>query len=134
MTCIIGLVQDGKVYMGGDSAGVAGYSMSVRADEKVYRNSGLLMGFTTSFRMGQLLRYSFIPPERLPSEEPDKYMVTRFVDSVRECLKKGGWAAKKDEAEHGGTFLVGYQGSLYCIEGSYQVAKQVDSVPCRRLR
>ena len=38
MTCIVGLVHGGKVYMGGDSAGVGGYCLTVRADEKVFRN------------------------------------------------------------------------------------------------
>ena len=58
MTCIVGLVHEGVVYIGGDSAGVGGMSLTVRADEKVFQNGEFLMGFTTSFRMGQLLRYS----------------------------------------------------------------------------
>ena len=35
MTCIVGLVHEGVVYIGGDSAGVGGLSLTVRADEKV---------------------------------------------------------------------------------------------------
>ena len=50
------------MYIGGDRAGVAGLSLTVRADEKVFQNGEFLMGFTTSFRMGQLLRYSLKPP------------------------------------------------------------------------
>jgi hypothetical protein len=38
MTCIVGLVDKGDVYIGGDSAGVAGLSLSIRADEKVFGN------------------------------------------------------------------------------------------------
>ena len=38
MTCIVGLVEKGNVYIGGDSAGVGGYSLTVRADRKVFRN------------------------------------------------------------------------------------------------
>ena len=30
MTCIVGLVHEGVVYIGGDSAGVAGLSLTVR--------------------------------------------------------------------------------------------------------
>ena len=43
MTCIVGLVHEGVVYIGGDSAGVGGMSLTVRADEKVFRNGEFLM-------------------------------------------------------------------------------------------
>ena len=74
MTCIVGLVHEGVVYIGGDSAGVAGLSLVVRADE-MFRNGDFLMGFTTSFRMGQLLRYKLYPPRRHPDDRVAKYMV-----------------------------------------------------------
>ena len=121
MTCIVGLVHEGVVYIGGDSAGVAGLSLTVRADEKVFQNGEFLMGFTTSFRMGQLLRYSLEPPRRHPDDDIHQYMVVGFVNAVRECLKAGGYASKKDDVESAGTFLVGYQGRLFEIESDYQV-------------
>ncbi len=127
MTCIVGIAENGKVYIGGDSAGVAGLSLSVRSDEKVFKNGEFLFGFTTSFRMGQLLRYSFSPPERGEKVEDDKYLVKAFIDSVRSCLKDGGFAATKNSVEEGGTFLLGYRGKLYTVESDYQVAKAADS-------
>jgi ATP-dependent protease HslVU (ClpYQ) peptidase subunit len=126
MTCIVGLVHDGKVYMGGDSAGVAGYDLTVRADEKVFTNGEFIMGFTSSFRMGQLLRYKFKPPYHMPGVPTDEYMVTSFVDEVRKCLREGGYARNNNGEESGGTFLVGYKGELFVIHDDYQVAKVVD--------
>lgn len=126
MTCIAALVHEGKVYMAADSAGVAGYSLTRRADEKVFRNGPFVMGFTSSFRMGQLLRYSFKPPRRHPDDDIMKFMVNDFVDGVRKCLKDGGFATTKDEAEIAGTFLVGYQGQLFKIEGDYQVGRSLE--------
>ena len=121
MTCIVGLVHEAVVYIGGDSAGVAGLSLVVRADEKVFRNGDFLMGFTTSFRMGQLLRYKLYPPRRHPDDRVVKYMVVDFIDAVRECLKAGGYASKEKETEQGGTFLVGYSGHLFTVDSDYQV-------------
>ena len=121
MTCIVGLVHEGTVFIGGDSAGVAGLSLVVRADEKVFRNGDFLMGFTTSFRMGQLLRYSLKPPRRHPDDDIHQYMVVDFVNAVRGCLKAGGYASKEDEVESGGTFLVGYAGHLFTVNSDYQV-------------
>ena len=96
-------------------------SLTVRADEKVFQNGEFLMGFTTSFRMGQLLRYSLKPPRRHPDDEINQFMVVTFTNAVRECLKAGGYASREDEVESAGTFLVGYQGRLFEIDSDYQV-------------
>lgn len=126
MTCIVGLVEGNTVWIGGDSAGVGGYSLTVRADEKVFRNGPMLFGFTSSFRMGQVLRYAFDVPDHDPRTDIDKYMATTFVDALRECLKKHGVASKSNEVESCGTFLVAYRGQLFCVQDDYQIAKAVD--------
>lgn len=124
MTCIVGLVERGRIWMGGDSAGVSGLDICDRVDSKVFAKEGMLFGFTWSFRMGQLLRYKLkVPanPEDLPI---DAYMATCFVDALRDCLKQGGFATKEKEAETGGQFLVGYSGRLFCLESDYQVGER----------
>ena len=126
MTCIVGFVEGATVWMGADSAGVAGYDLTVRADQKVFRNGPMLFGFTTSFRMGQLLRYALHIPDHDPRLDAEKYLSTTWVDAVRECLKNKGWASKKDERETGGTFLVGYKGRLFYVDDDYQVGESVD--------
>lgn len=125
MTCIVGLVDNGKIYMGGDSAGVAGLDVRGRADRKVFKIGNFIMGFTTSFRMGDLLKHDFSPPQRYTSCDIYKYMVTEFINEVRTCLKRGGYAKKKEETESGGTFLVGYAGNLFRIADDYQVGQNI---------
>ena len=131
MTCIVGLVDKGSVYIGGDSAGIAGLSISIRADEKVFSNGPFIMGFTTSFRMGQILRYKFDPPQQTVKQDDMTYMVTSFIDAVRQCFANNGFGDK--EATRGGNFLVGYKGKLYNIESDFQVgvpAEAFDAVGC----
>jgi hypothetical protein len=89
----------------------------------VFKNGGFLFGFTSSLRMGQLLRYSLQIPNRHPDKDLMAYMATEFVDAVRNCLKTGGFATKNSDAEQGGTFLVGHAGRLFRIEGDYQVGE-----------
>lgn len=125
MTAIVGLAQDGKVYIGGDSAGVSGLSLSVRADTKVFRKGRYLFGFTTSFRMGQLIRYSLVPPKP-KGDDLEGFMATRFIDALRDCLKSGGWARRENDREEGGTFLVGVRGQLFTIYDDYQVGRPAD--------
>lgn len=123
MTCIVGLVHEGSVYIGGDSAGVGGWTIHGRSDEKVFRNGAFLFGFTSSFRMGQLLHYSLVPPEQPEGTDLFRYLVVDFINAVRACLKDGGFAKKNSEAEEGGHFLVGYRGRLFHINADYQVAE-----------
>lgn len=125
MTCIVGLKQDGVVYIGGDSAGVSGLDVTIRADTKVFINGPFLMGFTTSFRMGQLLHHA------LPTLQPpdnamlERFMVTDFIDAVRNTLKNGGVTKIDNSVESGGTFIVGVHGRLFTIFDDFQVAESV---------
>lgn len=131
MTCIVGLIDKGDVYIGGDSAGIAGTSLSIRLDEKVFSNGSFIMGFTTSFRMGQLLRYKFSAPPQTNLQNDMEYMVCSFIDAARHCFSQNGFGDK--EATEGGTFLVGYNGKLYTVGNDYQVgipAHDFDAVGC----
>ncbi len=133
MTCIVGLVHEGSVYMGGDSAGVAGMSLTVVTTPKVFKKDSFVIGYTSSFRMGDLLQYKFTPPLHDPKLDPRAYMATAFVDAVRQCFKDGGYAKKENEVESGGQFLVGYRGRLFVIDSDYQVneaAAGYDAVGC----
>ncbi len=128
MTCIVGMVEGGKIIMGADSAGIGGYyDLTVRADEKIFINQGMLIGFSTSFRMGQVLRYSFSPRthQHLEGDDLFRFMVTDFVDAARAALKTAGFPRKDNEQEVGGHFLVGIRGRLFKIESDYQVAEAV---------
>ena len=127
MTCIVGIAEGGTVWIGGDSAGVETGSLGLvaRSDKKVFRNGNFVMGFTSSFRMGQLLAYKLSPPKRHADDDVMAYMVNDFIDAVRECLKKVGYAQKTNDEESGGTFLVGYAGRLFHVSGDYQVGESV---------
>lgn len=133
MTCIIGCKRNGKVYLGGDSIGISGLDATPRADTKVFVRDGLAIGYTSSFRLGQLLRFSLVIPPIPQGMDLYQYMVTLFVDGVRDCGKKGGYASKHDEVEEGGTFIVGTRGRLFTIQDDYQVAESLrpyESVGC----
>ena len=86
-----------------------------------------LIGFTSSFRMGQVLRYRADLAEPWDWEhDVDAFMATRFIDSVRGAFKDAGIGKKEHDIEEGGTFLVGFGGVLYKIEADYQVARSAD--------
>jgi ATP-dependent protease HslVU (ClpYQ) peptidase subunit len=125
MTAIVGLVHDGKVLIGADSGGVAGWTVTVRKDSKLFANGAYVMGFTSSFRMGQLLRWAFKPPA--PGKGSlERFMCTTWVDAARRALRDGGWATKEADREIGGVLLVGVRGRLFRIDEDWQVGEHVD--------
>lgn len=125
MTCIVAVVRDGKAWMGGDSAGVDGLRLIQRNDAKVFEKDGFLFGFTSSFRMGQLLRYRFDPPRHHPKDDLMGFMATDFVDGVRTCLKDYGFAKVENGVEEGGTFLVAYEGRIFRVCDDFQVGESL---------
>ena len=125
MTCIVGMTQAGKVYMGADSAGVAGLEIRTRADTKLFNKEGYLIGCTTSFRMIQLLRFGLSLPKRHPEEDLYEFMCTKFIDSVRSTFKAGGFGKNESGNESGGCFLVGVSGRLFRVDSDFQVGEDM---------
>ena len=120
MTCIVGVVSKGKIYMGGDSCGSSPYSWQTVGNPKVFKVQDFIIGCTTSFRMIDLLAYNLNIRRSHPDDSDDKFMRTTFIEGVRDCLKHGGFA-KKDTPEKGGNFLVGYNGRLYEVQDDFSV-------------
>jgi len=125
MTCVIGLEHNDTVYVGADSAGIAGYEIATRVDEKIFTKEEFIMGFAGSFRMGQLLRYALNIPEQSARIDDMQYLVTDFMDAVRTCYRDKGFLTKSEEVESSpeGTFILGYHGKLYTIEEDFQVGR-----------
>lgn len=125
MTCIVGYAEpDGAVSIAGDSAGMDdGYNVVLRADTKVFHRAPFLIGFTTSFRMGQILRYAWTPPTRYDGISDEVYLYRDCTTSMRTALKDGGFAKIEHTREEGGTFLLAFKGVLYCVYSDFQIAR-----------
>jgi ATP-dependent protease HslVU (ClpYQ) peptidase subunit len=129
MTCIIGLAHKGHVYVGADSASVGGQEIRVTKLPKAFRKGDFLIGYTGSFRMGQILQHHLEVRPQFASETDDQYLVCTFAEAVRSCLKEHGFAQIKDNQEEiDGRFLVGYKGRLYYFDRDFQVNEHADSI------
>jgi len=132
MTCIVGFIDKNKnnVVIGADSAGVSGLDITIRKDAKVFKVNDFVIGCTSSFRMIQLLQFSFNPP-KVYDKELYEYMCTDFINAVRTCFKDGGYLQKyTDGDEKGGTFLVAYKDRLFKIESDFQVCESLQGYDC----
>lgn len=127
MTCIVGLETENGVIIGGDSAATdGGWDISITRLNKVFRRGEFLIGYTTSFRMGQLLQYKLSVEQQKGERSDLEYLATTFIDSVRKCLKEGGFSKIENKQEEGGQFLVGYRKKLYLVDSDFQVNTHVD--------
>ena len=126
MTCIIGIATNKGVWIGGDSLSSDGYSKNETRLNKIFTNGELLIGYTSSFRMGQLLEFCEFP--NIPGETSIyKYMVTQFIPSVRDIFKSAGYTKIENNTETGGVFLVGIRKKLFCICSDFQVQEHNDN-------
>ena len=129
MTCIVGYEDGGHIWMGGDSLGCEPDSgaADVRSDKKVFLREGFIIGFTSSFRMGQLLMHASDWPT--PPDDPlamHGFMCVEFVNFVRGVFIRGKYGkVDGDLGAIGGQFLVGVKGHLYTLESDYSVSESL---------
>jgi hypothetical protein len=125
VTCIAGITNKKKVWLMGDSAGIdANYGKMIHSEDKVWVSDQYVLGFTTSFRMGQLLKAAQFPEP--PSEDILPFMTGAFVDCARKALLNGGFAQINKGQESGGVFIVGVKGHLFVIHSDYQVQEVLE--------
>jgi len=127
MTCIVGLIDKDGVYIGGDSAAISSDDLSynIRADEKVFTKGDFIIGFSTSFRMGQLLKYKLRIPAHPKGMDTHQFMATLFIDAVKKCFDDNDY--NEMTTDDGGCFMVGYKGCLFTILPDYQVSQAKES-------
>lgn len=129
MTTIVGYRTENKVYMGADSLASEDSNgfKELRKDPKVFINGEYLIGFSGSYRTGQILMHSIKYPTPPKSDKTlYKFMVTTFIDVIVDSFEDKG--AIKDKStdrilETECAFLVGIRNRLFCVDIDFQVAE-----------
>lgn len=133
MTCIVALRDNNKVYMGGDAAASDDKTGLIfqRIDPKVFKVGQYGIGFIDSFRMGQILQYSWVPPKytlTAGNKNLDKFMRTKFVDSVKEAFRESGYgifSGNSEDGDQGGVFLVSVAGTgrIFTVDSDFHIGE-----------
>jgi ATP-dependent protease HslVU (ClpYQ) peptidase subunit len=127
MTCIIGLIDNGKVYMGADSAGSDGYTIGAYKAPKTWKHTctagEFLFAASGSFMVMQALRHCFDPPCVKEGQELNDYMIREFLPAFRKVLEglgvKGDEKGEPNMARAG--VLVGFRGRLWWIASNFAI-------------
>ena len=132
MTAIVGLIHEGRVWMGGDSATT--YSDATRrsdGDTKVKLIGDMLIGCAGSARSSQIIHYSFKPPKHPQRVSPLAYISGPWMKQLQKSIKDQ-WAefyAHEGDFE----FLIGYRGQLFLVDGHFGVSntrRSYDAIGC----
>ena len=115
MSCVIGLMDDGNVYIGADGFATTeeGERRPIVAD-KIIRNKHYLIGYTGSVRTGQIVdSHNFDPPDKIED----------LAEAMREHLYAKGCVATAEGGISMQTcnFLIGYKDQLYEILMDFQL-------------
>ena len=126
MTCIVAKVVDGIIHMAGDKLGSNGYTKTISQRPKIFKNCDFIIGYTTSFRMGQLLEFTWSPPEKGENQTEDNYIYNTVVGSIKNILTSDGFAKDRE----GGEFLFGYNGKLYHMFNNFSIFEIEEYTSC----
>lgn len=127
MSYVVGLATENKVFIGADSVSTTPlFDVQILKNEKVFKNRDFLIGYSGSFRLGQILQYSFTIPKLNENEDLYEYMIKKFVEYMRMCLKEFGCSKISDnEEEYGGSILVGYKNRLFNVEPDFHISESI---------
>jgi hypothetical protein len=108
--------------MGSDRAGSNGHTTSTVEAPKVFTNGPLLIGITSSFRMGQILQYGLRVPKG-HRKDTDRWVAIDLMAAVREAFDRHGWNRVDDGRALGGSYLLACRGRLYEVQDDYSALR-----------
>jgi len=130
MTCIIGLEQDGKVYVGADSFVGEEWTRKEQAiNPKIFKKNGMLIAGTGEARALQIAKYlvEFDEVEKFD----EQYVVENIAEKIRLKFKDIGYSEIKDNREKSAThFLIAYKDKMFVISGGYALTRSKDGITC----
>jgi ATP-dependent protease HslVU (ClpYQ) peptidase subunit len=120
MSTVVGIVEDGKVYLGADSLASTeeGDARPMKC-KKIFRNGQYLIGFIGSVRGGQIFYPNYFKPPKDIMELPDAMLLQA---QEKGCLLTG----EQSQSLHGCNFLIGYKKKLYEIMIDFQLIEVDD--------
>ena len=132
MTCIIAFKDTmNNVFLIGDKCGSNGNTKDICVEPKVFHKNGFMIGYTTSFYMGQLLKHVWEVPEKNDSEGVDYYLHNTIRKSLINMFKINNFG----EHENGyniGDFILIYDSRIFTVYADMQIFehKYLSSVGC----
>jgi ATP-dependent protease HslVU (ClpYQ) peptidase subunit len=121
LTCIVGIVEDGKVWMGADTQHTRGSTKLKDRSPKIFQKGPFTIAAAGSARGSQLLFYG-VNIEEIELTDDEKSNVVKLADAVQSANRKAKHYSKESEIEKGEIyFIVSQNNRLFCVEFNYYV-------------
>lgn len=134
MTCIVAFTLDnGKIVLAGDKLGSNGYTKREMRAPKVFKRGAFHIGYTSTFRFGQLLEHVWEAP--VQEEEGDmRFMVRKVIPSLIKLLTDNKHLFSDSDAIEMGEAIIVYRGKIFRIQGDASIFEEdYTSVGCGEL-
>lgn len=142
MTCIIAHTNGTTSFIAGDKLGSNGFTKAIQTEPKVFEKEfiklhedGLTrtkevmaLGYTTSFRMGQLLTYNLVLPEQAPNETFPQYLVLKVIPLIRKMFKDEWGSRDASQDVGGGQFIILHNHTIYEVQEDFAVLQPKTSI------
>lgn len=127
MTCIVGLVEDGTIYLGGDSAVSTANGLMIKSFPKVYKRGEFLIGGAGRMVISQIMSHVATIPPVYEDQDNFDYIVNTFMPCFRDAVKEVGQMREVEGKEHTeNEFILGFRGHLYIIGTDLSVLEPLD--------
>lgn len=128
MTCIAAIIdKDGVGHIACDSLGSNPRTKNTYINQKIFTVGDMLIGFTSSYRMGQILQYRLELPVAAVGQSLEQWLHTDFVDAVRATLTQNGFMHVENNEEAAGTFLIVVSGRIFTVQDDLSILESVDN-------
>lgn len=138
MTCVVGAISedDNTIVIASDAFGGNHYSKGIYDSPKSFvipikTGPPMLVGFTTSWRFGQLVQYGLPKHDFANWNEygtGEGFLVNEVIPVIRTLLSEGGFMVEENGRESGGQLLIAHDFDLYYIEHDFSVIRCADKV------
>lgn len=124
MTCIVGVEYKNTVLIGGDIQGTGRNNKIIHTHPKVFSRNGVVFGFTSSYRFGQLIEHTLEEPI-IPDSIDDIYRwLTLVLVPKLQTSMKNGWYTDGG-TPLGGNCLIGIKNQLWELQSDWSVIRSV---------
>ncbi|QGH71208.1 putative ATP-dependent protease [Methanobacterium virus PhiF1] len=122
MTTIVGYVEDGVTYMGGDCAAYGDGAIHLLAHDKVGIKGEFLIGAAGTLGVLQIVGYDTIFPPLYEGQDVLEYLISTLVPTIKSTLEDNGYLRNENGIESmDATVMIGLRGRLFEIDSGFGV-------------
>ena len=131
MTTIVAIVKNGNVTMGADAQVTDNARPNIHPKmEKISKINGWLIAGSGDSQPCDIMQNMFTPPVPTAKERENlyKFMITKFIPAMRECLDENGWKKDENDKDSGFNMLFAFDGEVFDIGDDFSVLLNSDGI------